>query len=88
MVHQLLVPPPAVVVVHHLQPVVGHFLKKVRHAPVSAGYANIMFRKARAAGAAAAASAGGGSTAVQSAVQRFNRAPSEFNWVKPGKTTV
>ena len=64
-VHQLLVPPPAVVVVHHLQPVLGHFLKKVRHASVSGGYANNLFRKARAAGAAADASAGGGSTAVQ-----------------------
>ena len=32
---------------------------------VSGGYANILFTKARAAGAAAAASAGGGSTAVQ-----------------------
>ena len=64
-VHQLLVPPPAVVVLHHLQPVVGHFSKKVFHASVSGGYANIMFRKARVAGAAAAASAGGGSTAVQ-----------------------
>ena len=58
-------PQPAVVVVHHLQPVVGHFLKKVCHASVSGGYANILFRKACAAGAAAAASAGGGSTAVQ-----------------------
>ena len=52
-------------VVHYLQPVVGHFLKKVCDASVSGGYANILFRKARAAGAAAAASAGGGSTAVQ-----------------------
>ena len=52
-------------VVHHLQPVVGRFLKKVCHASVSGGYANILFRNARAAGAAAAASAGGGSTAVQ-----------------------
>ena len=43
----------------------GHFLKKVCHASVSGGYANILFRKARAAGAAAAARAGGGSTAVQ-----------------------
>ena len=64
-VHQLLVPRPAVVVVHHLQPVLGHFLKKVCHASVSGGYANILFRKARAACAAAAASSGGGSTAVQ-----------------------
>ena len=64
-VHQLLVPPSAVVVVHHLQPMVGHFLKKVCHASVSGGYANILFRKARATGAAAAAGAGGGSTAVQ-----------------------
>ena len=52
-------------VVHHLQPVVGHFLKKVCRASVSGRYANILFRKGRAAGAAAAASAGGGSTAVQ-----------------------
>ena len=52
-------------VVHHLQPVVGHFLKKVCHASVSGGYANILFRNARAAGAAATASAGGGSTVVQ-----------------------
>ena len=58
-------PQTAVVVVHHLQPVVGHFLKKVCHASASGGYANILFRKARAAGAAAAASAGGGSTAVE-----------------------
>ena len=66
-VHQLLVPPPAVLVVHHLQPVLGHFLKHVCHASVSGGYGNILFSKA---------------------VQRFNRAPSEFTRVKPGETTV
>ena len=37
----------------------------VGSASVSGGYANILFRKARAAGAAAAGSAGGGTTAVQ-----------------------
>ena len=58
-------PQPAVVVAHHLQPVLGHSLKEVLHASVSGGYANILFRKARSGGAAAAASAGGGSTAVQ-----------------------
>jgi hypothetical protein len=79
------------VVVHHLQPVVGHFLiffkkalSRVSFRRLCKYFVQKRARRWRSRHRQRWRWFNRGSTAVQ----RFNRAPSEFNRVKPGKTTV